>query len=85
MQDLAGVGAGPSSFDYRSGALRSASHTMLRVGALTRDAAPLLTHLQAKYARITCGNEPAESPAVGAFVAAGFRETWRRYEMTIEL
>jgi hypothetical protein len=46
---------------------------------------PLLVALQEKYARITCGNEPAESPTVAAFVAAGFRETWRRYEMTIEL
>ncbi len=53
------------------------------VGA--KHASPLLCALQPQYSHITCGNEPADSPMVAVFREAGFTETWRRYEMEIEL
>jgi GNAT superfamily N-acetyltransferase len=45
----------------------------------------LLTALQAHFVRLITVNEPADSPLIAAFEAAGFVETDRQHEMWIEL
>ncbi|MCW5854015.1 MAG: GNAT family N-acetyltransferase, partial [Anaerolineae bacterium] len=51
----------------------------------TDGAVTVLEALQARYRRLVCSNEPADSPVLGAFEAAGFALTHQRYEMLKDL
>jgi ribosomal protein S18 acetylase RimI-like enzyme len=48
-------------------------------------AAALLGALQSRSARIVSVNEPADSPLTAAFLSAGFLESDRQHELSIEL
>jgi RimJ/RimL family protein N-acetyltransferase len=59
---------------------------ILAIGARSAaDAASALAALQRQGGRITCFNEPADSPGAAAMVTLGFARTFRRYEMVVEL
>jgi RimJ/RimL family protein N-acetyltransferase len=56
------------------------------IGARSADEAIVaLAALQRRYTRITCLNEPAESPGAAAMDMLGFARTFRRYEMRATL
>lgn len=48
-------------------------------------AGPLLRALQARYAEVLCVNEPADSPLLPLYQAAGFRESDRQHELATSL
>jgi GNAT superfamily N-acetyltransferase len=59
---------------------------ILSLGARsTADAADALAALQRQSDRITCVNEPADSPGAQAMDVLGFARTFRRYEMVASL
>ncbi len=59
---------------------------ILAIGARSAaDATLALAALQRQGGRITCFNEPADSPGAAAMDTLGFARTFRRYEMCISL
>lgn len=76
-----GAPAAYALFAIRDGALRLAD-----IGAeRAEDVAALLGALQGRAEQITAVNEPADSPFIPAFTAAGFVESDRQHEMALDL
>ncbi len=70
---------------YQAGADGSAPDRRRWARRRPAQAQALLAALQARFTRLIGVNEPADSPLIPAFEAAGFVESDRQHEMSMEL